>query len=618
MKKDKINNNSQSDHQEVDDFSPITRAFNVSPREDVWEETDNVTEKPVPKEFNKKIIIKVCVCILSVAAVCMAALGVYGATLPKSTILNGVTVGNAKLGGKTPGEATDVMNDQINSVVNEVIINANGKRYVVRPDDIDAIVDIEGTVNKAMNIAKDGNVFSNAVSALKIKFSGGNLVPVITYNQEKFLDVINKIGQEAVGSTLKPHSVRFDQQGRAFIVPGTSGFSPDSPELVAKFNKALAEADTDEVKLDIDSKSPEPLTIEALDAMVYLNPQDARFVIDNGNVVILPSVDGRYIDKEYCKALLPMVKEGGTEIEVPYSVSPAAVRAEDLEGKLFNDNLGSYTTRYAAGGNRGSNVAIAAAKINGTVVLPGEIFSFNDTVGKRTVANGFKIAPEYQNGQTVDGVGGGTCQVSTTLYSALLYADMKIVKRLNHSMSVSYVPLGQDATVTDGGIDLKFQNDTNYPVKISAVTGGGKITVTIVGTTPEIARTVKIVHTSLAAESGSAVKTTRYVYDVNGGILKEESMGVSKYKPHPTAAPSEAPAETENVEALAPTEITEPVLSQKPEQSYIPQATETAQPETTKNPVTLQPTNKPELTPTKIPVQATEDQTNKTPVKVEE
>ena len=126
------------------------------------------------------------------------------------------------------------------------------------------------------------------------------------------------------------------------------------------------------------------------------------------------------------------------------------------------------------------------------------------------------------------GVGGGTCQVSTTLYNAVLYSGLKIVNRRNHSMSVAYVPLGQDATVTDGGIDFQFMNDTKYPVKIKSYVEGGTVTVDIIGTSYEPARTYKIQNSA----SGLKVKTSRITYDENGKELNREHISTSVYKPH--------------------------------------------------------------------------------------
>lgn len=538
------------------------------------------------------------IAILVAAVICFifAALGVYGSMLPKSKVMNGIKVSGILVGGISESQAKSVLEVAGVLSYDEIIIKANGKKFAVKTSDIDVQVDIEATAKKAFDIGKGSNVFSNAFEALKVKLTGNNVAPVILYDDEKFALQINSIGAKAVGSVLTEHSVRFDETGKAYIVPGQSGYNNDPAEVMKKIKEAIIKAHSNELEVTFEKTAPKELTIDSLDALVYCEPKNASFTLENGEVKVLPAVDGKYIDKEYCKKLISKVVEGGDEIEFPYNVTKAEVNAEELEKKLFNANLGSYTTRYAARGNRGANVANAASRINNKILLPGETFSFNQTVGKRTVANGFKTAPEYMNGQTVDGIGGGTCQVSTTLYSAVLYADLKIVKRSNHSMSVSYVPLGQDATVTDGGLDFQFMNDTEYPVKISSVTGGGKITVTLIGTAPENEKTVKISHQRVSVETGSAVNSTRLVYDKNGTLIKEENLGMSRYKPHETEAPSTTkPEVTQAATATEVPDITEEPTAEAPEKSQEPTpapATEAPKPEKTPEP-------EPEKTPVK-------------------
>ena len=596
MHQDKKNNKRQNQNIVEDDF--------VTPKK-------NTVSKQVtaPK---KSPIIKIAVIMAAVVIFAFAVLGVYGASLPKEKVMNGIKVSEILIGGLTEKQAESVLEVAGVLSYDEVIIKANGKKFSVKTSDIDVQVDIEATAKKAFEIGKGSNVFSNAIEALKVKFTGNSVAPVIQYDNEKFAQQINSIGARAVGSVLAEHSVRFDETGKAYIVPGQSGYSNDPTEVMERIKEAILNAHSNELEVTFEKTAPKALTIESLDALVYCEPQNASFALENGDVKILPAVDGRYIDKAYCKKLLPKVQEGGDEVEIPYNITKAEIRAEELEKKLFNATLGSYTTRYAAGGNRGSNVANAASKINNKILLPGETFSFNQTVGKRTVANGFKTAPEYMNGQTVDGIGGGTCQVSTTLYSAVLYADLKIVKRSNHSMSVNYVPLGQDATVTDGGIDFKFMNDTEYPIKISSVTGGGKITVTIIGTAPETEKTVKISHQKVSVQTGSAVNTTRLVYDKSGALIKEENLGISRYKPHETEAPSTtAPVVTE---AIASTEV--PEASTEPTTDAPEKTTTPSQAPATEKP-------KPENTPasTKAPATekpaATQPEAEKTPIKSE-
>lgn len=539
---------------------------------------------------------KIAIIVAAVICFIFAALGVYGSMLPKSKVMNGIKVSGILVGGISESQAKSVLEVAGVLSYDEIIIKANGKKFAVKTSDIDVQVDIEATAKKAFDIGKGSNVFSNAFEALKVKLTGNNVAPVILYDDEKFALQINSIGAKAVGSVLTEHSVRFDETGKAYIVPGQSGYNNDPAEVMKKIKEAIIKAHSNELEVTFEKTAPKELTIDSLDALVYCEPKNASFTLENGEVKVLPAVDGKYIDKEYCKKLISKVVEGGDEIEFPYNVTKAEVNAEELEKKLFNANLGSYTTRYAAGGNRGANVANAASRINNKILLPGETFSFNQTVGKRTVANGFKTAPEYMNGQTVDGIGGGTCQVSTTLYSAVLYADLKIVKRSNHSMSVSYVPLGQDATVTDGGLDFQFMNDTEYPVKISSVTGGGKITVTLIGTAPENEKTVKISHQRVSVETGSAVNSTRLVYDKNGTLIKEENLGMSRYKPHETETPSTTkPEVTQAATATEVPDITDEPTAEAPEKSQEPTpapATEAPKPEKTPEP-------EPEKTPVK-------------------
>jgi len=144
--------------------------------------------------------------------------------------------------------------------------------------------------------------------------------------------------------------------------------------------------------------------------------------------------------------------------------------------------LGTYTTRYNAGEiGRTKNVTLATRRINDVVLDIGDTFSFNGIVGERTAAQGFADAKVYQAGEVVDGMGGGICQVSSTLYNAVLYADLEVTSRINHSLPVSYVPLGRDATVSYGVLDFRFKNNQTGPVRIAASASGGQLTVSVYG-----------------------------------------------------------------------------------------------------------------------------------------
>ncbi|MBQ8300746.1 MAG: VanW family protein, partial [Clostridia bacterium] len=310
------------------------------------------------------------------------------------------------------------------------------------------------------------------------------------------------------------------------------------------------------------SAPPDEMTLQSFDNLVYRDALDARYEINGNEVTILPGQPGRFINKEEAAPFMEKVYEGCEPVRVPYYTAPPANTEQQLKDKLFADTLASYSTSYGGStSNRCANVARAASLINGKVLAPGEVFSFNDTVGKRTTANGFYTAKEYINGKSVDGIGGGTCQVSSTLYSAVLYADMNIVERLNHMMSVGYIPLGQDATVSDSGVDFKFRNSSDYPVKISAYTNGSTITISIIGTQWDPARKVELSHSRSQSGNNTIVHSKRYVY-ANGELISTDSLNSSTYMPHETesnsiTSPSSATSTEEENEVSESSETSE-------------------------------------------------------------
>ena len=145
------------------------------------------------------------------------------------------------------------------------------------------------------------------------------------------------------------------------------------------------------------------------------------------------------------------------------------------------DVLGTFSTTFKANNNRGKNIANATSRINGTILMPGEIMSASDTMGSRNAANGYFEAGSYLNGETVESFGGGVCQVSTTLYNAVILAELEITERSSHSMIVDYVKPSMDAAISEGVLDLKIKNNTDAPIYIEGITKGGTLTFTVYG-----------------------------------------------------------------------------------------------------------------------------------------
>ena len=212
-------------------------------------------------------------------------------------------------------------------------------------------------------------------------------------------------------------------------------------------------------------------------------PQNASMEKVDGQFVITPEVLGRDLDIEATFVLIQdsLSLQESVVVDAEMYVVQPEFRTYDLERS--QSLLGTFTTSFTGDMSLGRNVNVqnASSKINGYVVFPDEVFSTNAAFGAMTYENGYRMAPIILNNRFVDGMGGGVCQVSTTLYIALLYAELEIVERLNHSQPVTYVDFAFDATLAGDIIDLRFRNDTDYPIYIESYLYGNQITVNIFG-----------------------------------------------------------------------------------------------------------------------------------------
>jgi len=227
--------------------------------------------------------------------------------------------------------------------------------------------------------------------------------------------------------------------------------------------------------------------LDALGREVSTPPRDAalRVRADDG-IEIIPGRDGMAVDKQKAERdLLAALRAGRMpEIELSLIKVHPRVTADAVAAMGINGLLAAYSTRFDPGyTERAYNIRVAAAALDGLLVPPGQEFSFNRVVGPRSSEAGYKNAKVIVNNRLVDGPGGGVCQVSSTLYNAVLLANLQILERANHSLPVSYVPMGRDATVSYGYIDFRFRNDTESYIYLRSLVEGGQITFKIYGNT---------------------------------------------------------------------------------------------------------------------------------------
>ncbi len=244
-----------------------------------------------------------------------------------------------------------------------------------------------------------------------------------------------------------------------------------------------------ELELDVDQEKISAFVTEKCGAAL-VEPQDAKIERIDGEFVITPSVTGVAIDMEATgnalKEALSADSTEGVSISAAVTEKEPAIKTEDVE--TIGDVLGTYTTSFSTSGwARSTNLQVGTAKINGRVLMPGEVLSGYECMSPFTTANGYKNAGAYENGRSVDSIGGGVCQIATTLYNACLYAELDIVQRQNHSMTVSYVDHSRDAAIAGTYKDIKVSNPYDTPIYVEGYTSGKKLTFTIYGkeTRPE-------------------------------------------------------------------------------------------------------------------------------------
>ncbi|HSI72080.1 MAG TPA: VanW family protein [Fimbriimonas sp.] len=293
-----------------------------------------------------------------------------------------------------------------------------------------------------------------------------------------------------------------------------------------------------------------PIELAKLVRTAVGKPKPARAYYRAGMIELKTETTSMELDKPALILAVIEAMERDKVLEVPLIEAPKTVPDESLQE--IQEIVSSFSTRFSAGNrSRSSNLKLAASILDGIVLAPGEQFSFNGAVGQRTTRRGFKLAGVYLNGRHDVGVGGGICQVSTTLFNAALLADLDIVKRSNHSMPVPYVPVGRDATVSWGSPDLVLRNNYDFPIAFSSQYMPGQLTFRVLGKKlPGLSvkiergkmsswaagvktvtdRTLPPGRTKIVERGtgGYSVSTYRLVYQ-NGKLLRRDALGRSHY-----------------------------------------------------------------------------------------
>lgn len=292
--------------------------------------------------------------------------------------------------------------------------------------------------------------------------------------------------------------------------------NPKEIDLKSSYDEVMLSDKLDKISKDIN--------IDKINAKVYIS--------DSGNISYTPSTTGKELDIASLKENVynNIEEKNYSDINLKVDIKEPNIQTKDA--KSINSLLAEYSTKFSTGPGhegRNENIKIASDKTSDILLMPEEEFSYNNLTGIRNKANGYKDAGVIVNGKIEQGTGGGVCQVSSTIYNSVLYSGLELTSIRNHSLKSTYVPIGRDATVTNGGIDFRFKNPYSHPIYIKNTVSDGVITSKIYGNSND-KKNIDI-KVDLFKENGlDAAKTYRVYKDENGKVLKEEYVAKSVYK----------------------------------------------------------------------------------------
>mgnify|MGYP003301847625 CR=1 FL=1 len=440
----------------------------------------------------------------AIAAICLATVAIVAGLIvgciyilnhdkDDGLILENVSIAGVDVGGMTKEVARYAVEAATEKTSQKNMVIRVGENQVeISPSESGVRLDIPAAIEAAYAYGRTGTSSQQQEEQMNA-LRNGYSVPTdayMTLNKDAIQAEINDLGTN-YSSTLKQSSYEItgtlpsllesseETEGLTLVITlGTPEYALDLDDLYAQVLAAYG-SNTFLVEADCPAITPDPIDLEAIWNQYYVAPVDA--VMEEGTFTVHEASYGYGFDLDLAKAALNDAAYGET-VEIPFQRIPPEVLSESLSGVLYRDVLGTYTASSASDPNRDVNLDLACKAINGIVLYPGDRFSYNEALGERTESNGYKPGASYSGNETVYTVGGGICQVSSSLYYCALVADLEIMERECHAFAPSYMPLGVDATVNWGTLDFRFRNNTDHPIRIEANAEDSYVTVVLRGT----------------------------------------------------------------------------------------------------------------------------------------
>lgn len=496
----------------------------VAPPEVRWASETKKSSTTKQNEGKKGGGLAVLLTVVLLLGALFAGFCAYTASL--DTILPGVTVsGTIDLGGLTKAQAREKLEQEL-----PALLRASRRTLTLDGEELGSwtmeelgfSADSAALADAAWNTGREGGFMGNALAYLKALTGGGaDLLAETSWDSAPAQAIVERLA-EKVDRPGADAFYELTEQG-LFVTKETDGLALDQGQALYLLGQyTLGEQTTGEVT--VTSSPGKELDVEALAARLNAEATETRYDAATGTVV--EGTVGVALDAEAARYVLEAAAPG-TRVQLPAQVVYPEMTKAELEAVLFRDVLGTATTNVSGSSARRGNVKLAGEAVNGTILNPGDIFDYNKVVGERTAERGYGAAATYVNGETVDTIGGGICQVSSTVYLASLLSNLEIVERYAHRYWPGYIELGMDATVSWGGPEFRFKNNTDYPIRIDVEYKNSKLTVTFHGTKTDDTY-VKMTREVLS----SSGYETEYVEteELPWGQEKQKQNGYTAYK----------------------------------------------------------------------------------------
>ncbi len=496
----------------------------------VYEECNQIAVKDNSHK-KKRVIIFICIVVFLLIISIPCIFIIYNKT--NENVYKNVYVLGENLSNKTTDELVEILNKKSNELVANRsldIYQDTEKIYQIKAEEIGFKLDVEKTIQNIMKFARTGNVIEDNILILKTLFSSKEILPEYEYSEEKLKEVVKNIDL-SIDNRFVDDSYSIDEEKKILIiVNGTTGYTINYDNECESIYKAFCD-NSGMYLLSLITKEPSEVGVDEIYQKVKKEPKDAYMDTSVTPNKFVSEVYGVDLDVAALKEFINNSEnqEEGKTLEFALTVVEPKVKLTDLTYKMYNDKLSGCTTYFDTGSAaRVNNLGVALRYLNEVIVMPGEIFSYNNVIGETTYAKGYLGAATFKAGKVVNELGGGICQTTSTLYDAALMANLEIVERHQHGLPVGYVRPSLDATVYSPVLDFKFKNNRTYPIKIvTSFSPSGSLNISIFGTKEE--NDLEVI---LSSKYISTIPfETQYVYDQSlpNGTQIVETSGVNGY-----------------------------------------------------------------------------------------